>query len=144
MVTSDPFVHSFSRGALAASQVAVEAAFHRHLPGAHAGVRFLPGFFASSLPGPVRRLALLRIDADLYSSIFEGLDSLYPLLSVGGYVVIDDWKFAQARAAVMDYRAQQNITSPMRSSNRNDVSLRVFNHPYYTLDRIAFWRKSAL
>ena len=36
-----------------------------------------------------------------YASIYETLTALYPLLSVGGYVVFDDWKFVQARGAIM-------------------------------------------
>ena len=53
------------------------------------GVRFVPGLFATSLPGPVGPLALLRIDADLYTSIIEVLEALYPRLSSGGFVVFD-------------------------------------------------------
>ena len=34
-------------------------------------MHFLPGFFAYSLPGPVERLSLLRVDADLFVPILE-------------------------------------------------------------------------
>lgn len=61
------------------------------------GVQFLQGYFSKTLPGPVKRLAFLRADSDMYASIYETLHALYPLLSPGGYVVFDDWKFVQAR-----------------------------------------------
>ena len=37
--------------------------------------RLLPGFFEDSLPGPVRELALLRVDGDLCTSITTTLDT---------------------------------------------------------------------
>lgn len=36
-------------------------------------------------------LALVRIDADAYDGVRDALESLYPRLSVGGAVIIDDW-----------------------------------------------------
>ena len=74
----------------------------------------------------------------MYASIYETLDALYPKLSVGGYVVFDDWKFLQARAAITTYRATHNISSPIWSS---DMSLAP---PFKSIDRMAFWRKGAL
>ena len=46
------------------------------------------GFFNTSLPGPVGRLSLLRCDSDIFSSTYDTLTRLYPLLSVGGYVCL--------------------------------------------------------
>ena len=113
------------------------------------GVHLLPGFFATSLPGPIRgAIALLRIDADLYSSIYECLTALYPRLSVGGWVVFDDFKINQARAAILDFRAEHRISSQVMSSNRYDwpkvvVGEGAFHrYPFATLDRVAFWQKS--
>jgi O-methyltransferase len=66
-------------------------------------VVFLPGWFHETL-GAVGTLAFVRIDADLYDSTIQALDSLYPRLSAGGYVVIDDYHiFDECRAAVHDY-----------------------------------------
>ena len=36
-----------------------------------------------------------------YASTYDALQALYPLLSVGGYVVFDDWKFAQASPSML-------------------------------------------
>ena len=64
-------------------------------------------------------------------------------------MVFDDWKISQARAAILDYRAAHNISSPLRSSSRYDMRpselaerTRPWSAPFYTLDRIAFWRRT--
>ena len=47
--------------------------------------RFLPGYFRETLPvAPIERLAVLRLDGDLYESTMIALESLYPKLSPGG------------------------------------------------------------
>src|SRR5207249_3588916 len=51
------------------------------------GVRFLAGWFRDTLPAaPIHRLAVLRIDGDMYESTLDVLRALYPKVSVGGYV----------------------------------------------------------
>jgi O-methyltransferase len=79
-------------------------------------VRFLVGWFRDTLPtAPIDQLSLLRLDGDMYSSTMDALRGLYPKLSVGGYVVIDDYglKGAGCRAATEDYRAQNGIQEPI-------------------------------
>jgi hypothetical protein len=68
-------------------------------------VRFLRGWFHETLPAaPIERLALLRLDGDLYDSTFQALQALYPKLSVGGYAIVDDYgSFSECRRAVHDY-----------------------------------------
>jgi O-methyltransferase len=61
----------------------------------------------ATLPGSI---ALLRLDTDWYESTRHELEHLYPLLSVNGVLIIDDyghWK--GARAAVDEYFAARNI-----------------------------------
>jgi O-methyltransferase len=86
-------------------------------------VRFLPGWFKDTLPrAPIERLALLRLDGDLYSSTMDALASLYPLLSPGGYAVIDDYgALPECRQAVQDYRRVQGISEPMQSIDWSGV-----------------------
>jgi O-methyltransferase len=49
-------------------------------------VVFLKGFFDQTLPtAPVDRLALLRLDGDLYASTMDALTVLYPKLSPGAF-----------------------------------------------------------
>jgi O-methyltransferase len=77
-------------------------------------VRFVPGWFSETLPeAPIRRLAVLRLDGDLYESTIVALRSLYPKLSVGGYVIVDDYALANCKAAVDEFRAERGITEPM-------------------------------
>lgn len=69
-------------------------------------VVFLKGWFRDTLPqASVQQLAVLRLDGDMYESTMDGLVNLYPKLSVGGYVIIDDYGYvASCRQAVEDYR----------------------------------------
>jgi len=76
-------------------------------------VEFIKGYFSDTLSTvKADRLALLRLDGDYYESTIVALECLYPRLSPGGYVIIDDYGAIQAcRDAVHDYRARNNITS---------------------------------
>jgi O-methyltransferase len=77
-------------------------------------VRFLPGWFRDTLPAaPMERLAVLRLDGDLYESTMLALDSLYPKVSPGGYVIVDDYSLTTCRAAVDDFRAARAISEPL-------------------------------
>jgi len=73
-------------------------------------VRFLKGWFRDTLPSaPVKSLAILRLDGDLYESTMDALTHLYPRLEKGGYAIIDDYSIVACRQAVSDYRAAQGI-----------------------------------
>lgn len=78
-------------------------------------VRFLPGWFKDTLPGaPMKRLALIRLDGDMYESTMVALQSLYPKLSDGGFVVVDDYgAIAACRQATEDFRAEHGITADL-------------------------------
>ncbi len=93
-------------------------------------VRFLPGWFKDSLPvAPIERLAVLRIDGDMYESTIDPLRYLYPKLSEGGFVIVDDYsnpKLLGCKQAVDDYRAEHDITDEITSIDWTGV----------------FWRKS--
>jgi hypothetical protein len=74
-------------------------------------VVFLKGWFKDTLPNaPIKDLAVLRIDADLYESTFQALSYLYPKLSNGGYVIIDDYYVIEGcRKATDFYRQTKHI-----------------------------------
>ncbi len=74
-------------------------------------VMFLKGWFSETLPGaPIDRLALLRLDGDMYESTIDALTNLYPKLVSGGYLIVDDWGAVPAcRKAVRDYREANGI-----------------------------------
>lgn len=75
-------------------------------------VRFLKGWFKDTLPvAPVTRLAVLRLDGDMYESTMDALTALYPRVSVGGIVLVDDYNDIPAcRHAVDDYRRTHGVT----------------------------------
>ena len=75
-------------------------------------VRFVKGFFEDTLWDiPAEKFCLLRLDGDMYSSTIISLEALYPKLSEGGYVVIDDFGLAPCAKAVIDFRKANNINS---------------------------------
>ena len=78
-------------------------------------VRFLEGFFSETLPdAPIDRLAVLRLDGDMYESTMDALQSLYPKLSPGGYLIVDDYGGINGcKQAIDDYRAAHSITEPI-------------------------------
>lgn len=64
---------------------------------------FIPETFAGLESA---RIALAHIDVDIYRSIIDCLDFIWPRLSVGGLLVFDDYGFAScpgARAAVDEF-----------------------------------------
>lgn len=69
-------------------------------------IRFLKGWFRDTLPSaPITHLAIIRLDGDMYESTMDGLVSLYPKLSIGGYLIVDDYGcFEACRKAVDAYR----------------------------------------
>ena len=80
-------------------------------------VRFLKGWFKDTLPNaPIGTLSLMRLDGDFYESTRDGLNSLYDRLSVGGYVIIDDYgedSWTYCRKAVDEFRAERGIQDPL-------------------------------
>jgi O-methyltransferase len=80
-------------------------------------VKFLEGWFSETLPSaPIEKLAVMRLDGDMYESTMDGLRALYPKLSPGGFAIMDDYNgIAACRAAVDDYRNEHGVAEPMIS-----------------------------
>jgi Macrocin-O-methyltransferase (TylF) len=80
-------------------------------------VRFLKGWFKDTLPSaPIERLAIMRLDGDYYESTRDALLNLYDKLSVGGYVIIDDYgedNWTYCRKAVEEFRSSRGISDPL-------------------------------
>jgi O-methyltransferase len=73
-------------------------------------VRFLKGWFKDTLPSaPIERLAVLRVDGDMYESTIQTLDALYSKLSLGGFTIIDDYCLKPCAQAVHDFRRAHGI-----------------------------------
>lgn len=78
-------------------------------------VRFLEGWFSDTLPGaPIERLAILRLDGDLYESTMDALNALYEKVMPGGFVIVDDYgDFEPCRRAIDEFRATHGIAAPI-------------------------------
>ena len=60
--------------------------------GADLTVRFLKGWFSETIKGaPIEKVALLRLDGDMYSSTMDTIRPLYPKLAPSGYLLVDDY-----------------------------------------------------
>lgn len=75
-------------------------------------VRFLKGLFKDTLPSaPIEKISVLRMDGDLYESTMDSLTNLYSKLSVGGFVIVDDYGVIPAcNQAVNHFRKEHGIT----------------------------------
>jgi hypothetical protein len=78
-------------------------------------VRFLKGWFRDTLPtAPIGKLAILRLDGDLYESTMDAL-TLYPKLSRGGFLIVDDYNTVKAcNDAIHDFRSEHGVTEPLQ------------------------------
>ncbi|MBL7944260.1 MAG: TylF/MycF family methyltransferase [Flavobacteriales bacterium] len=91
-------------------------------------VQFLKGWFSDTLKkAPIEKLAVLRLDGDMYGSTMDALEALYPKLSPGGFCIVDDYNAVEGcRKAITDYRNRHGITEPI-----------------VTIDKIGvYWQKS--
>ncbi|HTZ31042.1 MAG TPA: TylF/MycF family methyltransferase [Methylomirabilota bacterium] len=86
-------------------------------------VRFVKGWFKDTLPAaPIDKLAILRVDGDMYSSTMDSLSNLYSKVSPGGYVIIDDYgEIESCRKAVEDFRRAQEISAPLTAIDASGV-----------------------
>lgn len=92
-------------------------------------VNFVNGWFKDTLKTvPIDRLALLRLDGDLYESTMDALNPLYRKVSKGGFVIVDDYfSCPPCKLAIDEFRATNNIY---------DELIRID-------DQSVFWRKSS-
>jgi O-methyltransferase len=103
---------SFSELAVSLDQV--RAAFERYGL-LDEGVHFLTGWFKDTLPSaPIEKLAVARLDGDMYGSTMDAIDALYPKLQPGGFLIVDDYGgIPQCRQAIDDYRSRHVIREPI-------------------------------
>ena len=91
-------------------------------------VRFLKGWFKDTLPGaPIDKLALLRLDGDLYESTMDAITALYDKVVPGGFILVDDYgDFEPCRRAIDEFRSARGIRDPIEKADWSGV----------------YWRKS--
>ncbi len=77
----------------------------------HDDVVFIKGLVEETIPAQApKEIALLRLDTDWYQSTRHELEHLYPRLSSGGVLIIDDYgHFEGARRAVDEYFHDQPV-----------------------------------
>lgn len=98
---------------LAVSKEEVEANFEKYGL-LDSQVVFLQGWFKDTLPNaPIDKLAVLRLDADMYESTMDALSNLYPKLSKGGFCIVDDYNLNNCKRAVEDFRTKYDIKNPL-------------------------------
>lgn len=78
---------------------------------------FVEGWFSDTLPAlRDRTWSVVRLDGDTYESTEDALDNLYPGLSPGGFLIVDDYGpagFKACRESVNEYRRQHRISEPL-------------------------------
>jgi len=103
-------------------------------------VQFLKGWFNESLPdAPIKQLALIRLDGDLFESTWDAIIHLYPKLSMNGYVIVDDYgDWVGCRRAINLYR---DLCGEVASVTRFD-GVPQPNGGDKQIGKFATWRKS--
>jgi len=87
-------------------------------------VVFAKGFFNETMPplaSRIKRLAVMRLDGDMYESTVDVLYHLYDKLSVGGYVILDDWTGFPAKKACEDFFRVHNIKPEINDIDKTAV-----------------------
>lgn len=78
-------------------------------------VVFLKGWFKDTLPNaPMEKLAVLRLDGDMYGSTMDALTNLYRKLSPGAFCIVDDYALPGCKKAVDDFRSKNRIKPDLR------------------------------
>lgn len=71
---------------------------------------FHEGWFQETVPKVgILPIALLRLDGDLYESTKVCLEGLYPRVSKGGWIIVDDYALTGCKKAVHEYLDKMNL-----------------------------------
>lgn len=112
--------HEFSELAVSLEEVKANFAAYGLLD---EQVVFLKGWFKDTLPAaPIQKLAILRLDGDMYESTLDAIKALYPKLSPGGYVIVDDYHAVPAcKQAIYDYASANGLTPELHDIDGSAV-----------------------
>ncbi len=90
---------------------------------------FHAGWFQETVPdlaGKMGPIAILRLDGDWYESTRVCLNYLYPLISPGGIIILDDYNAWEGCAkAANEFRSQLSITAPIEKIDNEAIFWRV-------------------
>jgi len=79
-------------------------------------IKFIKGWFSDTMPNlAVDKVAILRLDGDMYQSTMDVLTNVYKKVSKGGYVIVDDYGaiFQGCVDAIHEFRENNNILDPL-------------------------------
>ena len=87
-------------------------------------VEFVVGRFRDTLPRlQGHRWSLIRLDGDLAEATHDALENLYPSLSPGGIVIVDDYGAVRAcRRAVQEFRSAYGVREPIERIDDSAIS----------------------
>ena len=116
-------LHTYAE--LAVSRAQVEANFAR-FGLLDNQVVFIEGWFRDTMPHfPAQRIAVLRLDGDMYESTIDPLKHLWHRVSPGGSIIVDDYYVMPAcRQAVQDFCAGIGVTPGLQEIDGMGVYFR--------------------
>lgn len=92
-------------------------------------VRFLQGSIGATLPGAaLENVALLRLGAGIGADADAALEDVYPKLSLGGFVVVDDNTDPACARAVTTFRERHGISAPVEAVDWSAIAWRKTEH----------------
>ena len=81
-------------------------------------ILLIEGWLQNTLPkvlNDIKKIAILRLDMDIYEPTKLALDLLYPKVSSGGVIILDDYQLDGCRVALEEYLLENKITVPLYS-----------------------------
>lgn len=78
----------------------------------HLNIKLIDGWIQNTLPTAIKdikKISILRLDMDMYAPTLFALEYLFPLISKGGVIIIDDWALDGARLACEEYFEKHKI-----------------------------------
>lgn len=85
-------------------------------------IKFIKGWFCDTMPTlEIDKIAMLRLDGDMYSSTWDVLEALYHKLSIGGYLIVDDYALNGCRKAIEDFRYKYGIIDQIHTIDKMGV-----------------------
>lgn len=99
-------------------------------------IKVLQGWFKDTLPAaPIKQIAFLRLDGDIYASTYDTLKSLYKKVVPGGYIYVDDYgSFIACKHAVDHFRQKHGITAVMHPISECDDDCSKFEAVWWRKD----------
>jgi len=85
-------------------------------------VTLVEGYFSDTTAKfQPNKIAILRLDGDMYESTWTCLKNLYSKVSLGGFVIIDDYNIPQCKLAVEDFIKLQNLEVNLVEIDSNGI-----------------------